>query len=129
MLKDVIVFKEMWDSLQSNTFEFQFDLVDFSLTTSYIWTLWTDASNDTQVIYFFFCYYCFSCLYWFSGYHIQVTATYIKFYFMQFFFFRIWWIFSFDWFYLQYLRCKIIDYMIFCHNLVEKINSQSPIQY
>ncbi|XP_066987755.1 nuclear pore complex protein Nup160 [Macrobrachium rosenbergii] len=29
----------------------QFDLVDFSLTTSYIWTLWTDASNDTQLLY------------------------------------------------------------------------------
>lgn len=29
----------------------QFDLVDFSLTTSYIWTLWTDANNETQLLY------------------------------------------------------------------------------
>ncbi|XP_042215921.1 nuclear pore complex protein Nup160-like [Homarus americanus] len=29
----------------------QYDLVDFSLTSSYIWTLWTDANNETQLLY------------------------------------------------------------------------------
>ncbi|XP_069941097.1 nuclear pore complex protein Nup160-like isoform X2 [Cherax quadricarinatus] len=29
----------------------QYDLVDFSLTSWYIWTLWTDANNETQVLY------------------------------------------------------------------------------
>ena len=128
MLKDVIVFKEMWDSLQSNTFEFQFDLVDFSLTTSYIWTLWTDASNDTQVI-FFFVIIVLVVFIGSLGIIFRLLPLILNFILCNFFFFRIWWIFSFDWFYLQYLRCKIIDYMIFCHNLVEKINSQSPIQY
>ncbi|XP_063612781.1 nuclear pore complex protein Nup160-like, partial [Penaeus indicus] len=29
----------------------QYDLVDFSVTSAYIWTLWTDANNETQLLY------------------------------------------------------------------------------
>lgn len=29
----------------------QYDLVDMSLTSDYLWTLWTDSSNETQLLY------------------------------------------------------------------------------